>query len=333
MKEILLYTPFWGWAAAEFISELEASKNNDIVIRLNTPGGDVEAAFGMVAKMAERTKSTKVKVDGKAHSMGAFFLAYADNVEALDVSEIMIHRAAYASYIEQDMEMFTQDMKDSLQRTNDKLKEALLAKIDTSKFIAITGKTIDEIFDMSQRVEVTLTAAQAQEVGLVDNVVTITPQKRAELRGYYAKAAMSGVPIEPLAALKEAETPKQAKQKQEQTIKNKAMTAAEFKSSNPQAYAEIFNAGVSAERDRVGEYMAYADVDLEACRTGIKSGENMSRTMAAEMSRKAMSAEFLKSSEDGSPEAVVTQEPKPEKSAEDKQIEAALAEARELAKK
>ena len=65
-------------------------------------------------------------------------------------------------------------------------------------------------------------------------------------------------------------------------INNKAMTAQELKSQHPETYQEIFGAGVqkgiSAEKDRVGTWMAHANTDLEAVKKGIEDGGKMTAT-------------------------------------------------------
>ncbi|MBB6236499.1 ClpP class serine protease [Pedobacter sp. AK013] len=53
--------------------------------------------------------------------------------------------------------------------------------------------------------------------------------------------------------------------------KTKAMTAQEFLQQHPAAHAEIFNAGVAAEQERVGVWMAHFTTDPEAVKAGIES--------------------------------------------------------------
>jgi len=57
-----------------------------------------------------------------------------------------------------------------------------------------------------------------------------------------------------------------------------AMTAQEFKAQHPAAYQEVFNAGVDAERDRTGAWLAHAGTDLEAVKAGIEGGKEISAT-------------------------------------------------------
>lgn len=63
---------------------------------------------------------------------------------------------------------------------------------------------------------------------------------------------------------------------------NTAMTVTELKSQHPEIYQEIFGAGVkagiSAEKDRVGTWMAHAKTDLSAVIKGIEDGGKMTAT-------------------------------------------------------
>lgn len=294
MKEIILYNYLYDASAANFIAQLEAYKDDDVVIRMNTGGGSPESTFGMIAKLSERTKATKIKVDGKAHSMGAFMLAYTQDNEALDVSEILVHRAAYPSWVEKDPNIMTAEMWASLNRVNGKLREALEAKVNTTLFQSITGKSMDDVFSTDTRIDVLLTAKQAKEIGLINKVVNITPTMQAELKGHYAMAAQTGFEVMPFSIpeIKEANTTI--------TIKNNKMTVTELKAQHPNLVAEI----VASERDRVNSFLVFAHLDLDACKKGISEGSALSATQMAEFSLKAAQAQFMVNAETGSPASV-----------------------------
>lgn len=102
------------------------------------------------------------------------------------------------------------------------------------------------------------------------------------------------------------------------------MTAAEFKAKYPQAHAEIFNEGVTAERDRVGSYLAFAHLDIEGVKKGIEGGKAMTDTQRSEFALKVLSAEALKKLQADSAGALTTAEqPVKEKTEEQKNLEAA----------
>jgi SNF2 family DNA or RNA helicase len=88
------------------------------------------------------------------------------------------------------------------------LREALEAKVNTTLFQGITGKTMDDVFNTATRIDVILTAQQAKEIGLINKVVNITPTMQAEIKGHYAMAAQSGIEVMPFAIpeIKEANT-------------------------------------------------------------------------------------------------------------------------------
>lgn len=284
-KEILLYSNINNWSAEFFISEMEAAKDEDVVIRMNTNGGSPEDMWGMLAKTAERTKATKIKVDGRAYSAGALMLAYSKDVEALSVSQFLIHRAAYASFLESDANFFTEDRKKSLKVINDASRAALEAKIDVAKFTAITGKTLEDIFSIDSRIDVVLTAKEAKEIGLINKIVQLTPQISAEIDSYYAIAASH----DPNAQKPIAATPAPTPAPIQNSNQNK-MTVEQLKTQHPDVFAQITANAVATERDRVGAWLAFAEADVKAVVEGVKKGENLSQTAMAEFAMKAFSA-------------------------------------------
>lgn len=314
-KEILFYQPIYDDSVAAFIGSMEDAKNEDVTIRVNTPGGSVYAGYGMFAKFAEHTKGKLVKVDGRAFSGGAFFACYADDVECLDVSEFLFHRAALPDWFENDPKLFTDDMKASLAKMNEGLKGAMTAKVDSAKFQAVTGKTIDELFSMDSRLDVRLSAAQAKEIGLVNRITPITPVKKAEINAYYASFGMA-------AFYPEAET------RSIITKTEHKMTLAELKLQHPEAFAAAQTEAVTNERDRVNAWMAYVDLDPEAVAAGIKEGKEITRTVQAEMARKEFSKERIAAIVADNPAAIATPEAEANATAADKELADFTAEVR-----
>lgn len=295
-KEILLYSSIYSYSAEQFITAMEENKNNDVVLRINTNGGGPEDGFGMIAKFAEHKKSKKIKVDGKAYSMGLFFLAYSDDVEALDVTEFLAHRAAYPQWFEKS-EYMTEALWDNLNRINSNLRSALEAKIDVAKFEKLKGVKMDDIFSNKSRVDVFLSAEEAKEIGLIDRIVKITPEKKSEIESHMLRIAAeyNGISVskEPVKT---------------ETNKSKIMNLETLKADHPALYSQVKALGASEEKDRVGAWLAFVDVDPEAVSRGIKEGTSISQTAMAEFSRKAFSANALKGIEKDSPGAVKTDE-------------------------
>ncbi len=314
-KELYLYSGIYSFTAEDFIRQLEENKNADIVVRMDTNGGDPQAAWGMVAKMKEHKKDITIKVDGRANSTGAYMLPYAKTVEALNTSSFIIHRAAYPAYYEE--KYMTEAEKADLADVNKDLRAALEAKVDPVKFSMLTGVTFDEIFDPSKRIDVRLDAATAKAVGLVDKINNINDSKIAAFKDRIFSDDDYKVTTEAEDKPKEIEKP----------LNNKIMKLAELKEKHPDLFAVVSKMGADAERDRVGAWMAFADVDMEAVTKGINDGSALTGKAMAEFSRKAMSATALKGIEKDSTGAVETEEQKKTAETEkSKSIEAFTAE-------
>lgn len=273
-KELYLYSHIYDFVAESFIAQMEANKTEDVVIRGNTPGGNVFAGWGMIAKIQEHEGKVKMKVDGYVASMGTIVLAFVDDTEALDVSRIHLHRAD--GYVNSP-----EDQK-FLDGVNKDLRAKLTSKIDADKFSEITGKTIDDLFDSKERIDVWLTAKQAKQVGLIKKIVKLDPTEIAAINRMSIAAS-----IEP---------PKP------ETKVNKNMTLEELKAQHPALYAQIVAEGKTAgktegteeERNRIKGWEAFRAIDAAAVDAGIKSGKSITMTEIAEFNAKALSPESLK---------------------------------------
>ena len=239
VKEILLYDSIYSMTSQIFVTALEDAKDQDITVRINCDGGEVECGWAMIAKFAEHKGKKNVKVDAKAHSMGALFLCYADDVECLDVAEFLIHRASYPQWYE-GSEYFTDAVKGNLERMNQKLRAAFEAKVDVKKFEELKGVKVKDVFSMDQRIDVFLTSAEAKKIGLVDTITKITPAKRAEIDAYAMKIAAKYT-VKPAAIVEETEEEKNP------IIEPVMTTIAEFKAKHPELYAQAVNEGKKTE--------------------------------------------------------------------------------------
>jgi ATP-dependent protease ClpP protease subunit len=319
--EVLLYGNINQFSARDFIQEVNAITDGVCDIRVNTDGGSPEYAWGMVAKFAEFQGEKSVKIDGKAYSMGAFLCAYADKVEALDVSEFMVHRAAYPTRFEkeafnEDSEYYQAGLKQNLININSSLEKAFRAKVDVAKFEELKAVKVKDLFSLDNRVDVFLTAKEAKAIGLVDSINKITPQKKAEIDTLGAKIAAKYTPE--ITGIEPKKPESQAKITNPKKV-NK-MSIEDFKKENPEAYNAIVLQGVNQERERVKAHLVYADVDLAAVKEGIEKGEDLTPSKMAELGRKMMSAGVVASAEKDAPEA--TQTDAPEKGAPSPEVKA-----------
>lgn len=228
MNEILLYTAITAETAANFIQNLNWIGEDQVYsARLYCPGGDVQAAWGMWAKMNElKAKGCHSigKVDGMAASMGGYLLCAFDEREALSVSSIMIHRA---EMVEDEENPLTPEDLAQLAKINSDLKARLNAIIDDKKLLALKGVTINDLFDKKERINCWLTAQEAEQIGLVTKVIPIDSSNSNTI----AKAVASLYKAPAATA---------------ENTNNKKMTKDEFKEKNPEAAKEMCKEAVEA---------------------------------------------------------------------------------------
>lgn len=348
MVTALIYHGIDAYSSTEFIKTLDEAEANDeeVVVRINSNGGAPSYGYGMIARLAEYKGKKSVKVDGKAFSMGAFICAACENVEALDVAEFMIHRAAYPAWFEKS-ESFTEELKANLERTNKSLKTMLESKIDVEALKAIIEKKKDftgsykDIWSMETRLDLFLTAAEAKKVGLVNKVVKLTKQKVDTVNAHLdAIAASYNVnPEDFKLTYPEAqnEGTKETPQTAESTnIKTKKMTVQEIKAQHPEAYAEIVKEvtaeATAKERQRVAAWSKFREADAKLVDEAIKSGENYgdNQETLAELNIKMIKAQQTANMENqGKQEAgadgLQTKSPEPKTEGEEENVLATAA--------
>lgn len=269
METIYLYQPIYSGSAEDFGRELSAAKG-DINVRINCPGGSVYDAVSMIALYRDSPNKKYIKVDGMAKSGAAFLCAAtpADQVECLDVSEFMFHRAAYPSWIESDANYFTDAMKQSLAVTNSNLRSLMECKCSSQQFEAVTGTSYDTMFSLDSRVDVNLTAQQMKQLGLVGKVTKLTQSIQREI---IALSAQCGI-----AAFSD-----------KVTKINFKMNVQEIREQHPEAYQAIIALGKKAESERVNAIMGWNNVDATKVAEMIASGEEITPKAIQEFSTNA----------------------------------------------
>ena len=319
-RQICIYGPIREWLATDVIQQIAqaAEDNQGITVRINTEGGDPQYGWGMAAAFNEFEGDKTVCVDAKAYSAGTYFVCYADKVIAYDVSEFLIHRAAYSAWFESNPEYFTEDLRANLERINKSLRQALEAKIDVAKFEKMKGVKMKDIFSLDARIDVYLTAKEAKQIGLVSEVRSISAEQVAAQQTMFetynqgSDAVRSAAEAAAKAGANPGTNPVQTK------IVNK-MTLAEFKTQHPAIYAEAVAVGVAEERDRVGAWLVHNETDPKAVAEGINSGDPISMTAAQELMVKS----FAKTQKDalGAEGAPAVQTEKPPKEGEQTEAE------------
>jgi ATP-dependent protease ClpP protease subunit len=268
---------------------------------MNTPGGSVYDGYGMIAKYNEFPNGKKIKVDGRADSFGAFMLCYANpqDVECLDVSSFTFHRAALPTWIESDANYFTTEVKEQLNTINATLRTAIESKCTAQQWKTVTKTSLDDMFSLSSRIDVKLNATQAKKLGIVGNINAITPKKLQEIKAYSQDLAAELFTH----------------------IKAEIMTIQDVK-ANTEVYEAIKADILNAEKDRIGAFVAFKDIDPTAVLEEIVSGRSFTQTFAANMSVKAMSKQGIANLTTASAAPVTTTDPSTEKTKEEKEVEA-----------
>ncbi len=307
-KEILIYSNIQDNSAMDFINSVnEIESDGELNIRINTNGGNPEYGWGMIAKFAEFEGKKSVKIDGKAYSMGMFFSCYADKVECLDVSNMLLHRAAYSEWFEKS-EYFTEALKGNLIEINKSLETAFKNKIDVAKFEDIKGVKLKDVFSMDNRIDVFLTAKEAKQIGLVSKINKITPSKKAEIDASMMEIAAKYNET----YISEDLTDKNEIEAKDALIENKQkkinMTIEKLKADHPELFAQVLAMGVEQEHDRINAFLTFSDVDMNAVKDGIKSGKQISSSQMTELTIKKVSKDTLSAMESSNADPVKTDE-------------------------
>lgn len=95
VTEIELYDEigFWGVSAAEFKRQLNATNGGDIVLKVNSPGGDVFDGIAMYNDLIRHPGNVTVEVTGLAASAASYIIIAADTIRIAENAFLMIHNA------------------------------------------------------------------------------------------------------------------------------------------------------------------------------------------------------------------------------------------------
>lgn len=154
----------WWWDEStvtvpnEFRESLEALKGRDIVIWINSPGGDAFAGMCIYTLLKEHKGHKTAKVAGLAASAATIPLMACDEVLLSPASIVMIHEAStFAVGREEDMER----AKSTLRAVNEAMADLYAAR---------TKRPRDEILKLMHD-ETFMSPAKAIELGFADGVM------------------------------------------------------------------------------------------------------------------------------------------------------------------
>lgn len=156
-----------GWPfieAQDFLNELDQHRGKDLVVSINSPGGDVFDGFAIFNALKRWQGKVTTRNDGLAASAASYILVAGDTVESAKNAFTMIHNA-WGLVIGEKADLIK--------------TAAFLEKIDAAiaaHYTDKTGKSSAEIRSMMDE-ETWFTGEEAKKFGLVD---TVTDESRAK---------------------------------------------------------------------------------------------------------------------------------------------------------
>ena len=240
--EILFYDAIYDESVRSFVTQLSEAKQlrENVEVKIDSPGGVVTTGFAALAEIKAFPNELVFNVQGEASSMFAFALLFG-KTKASSRAQFTFHRAS----------SFFGDSQ-ALRNINELLRNDLESSVDSDLFAEISGITIEEMFSMDSRIDVTFTAQEMQRLGIVDEIYDVSPQDARSIVAYKKKQQLSFK--NRIAAINEPNT----------------MTKEELKAKHPDIYASIVKEGVDYEKDRIKGWSEWADVNLEKAIEGIK---------------------------------------------------------------
>lgn len=93
--EVFLYDEisWWGVTADDFVAQLREVTAGEIVLHVNSPGGDVFDGLAIYNSIKAHPATVTAKIEGLAASAASFIVMAADTVEIARNAQMMIHNA------------------------------------------------------------------------------------------------------------------------------------------------------------------------------------------------------------------------------------------------
>lgn len=304
-QTIIFYGRISDFSAASFIKNLDMAKAMRMNVRekMNSEGGDVTSGWGTVVAFREFPYKKGIDVHGMAASMAVVKLLYTEDTTAVQQSKFILHRAGHPS------ENFNSTVTTLVNSMNEDIKKAYEEKLNIPAFMEYVKdqtsyKTLEDFFDVTkEREDVVLNAYEAEQIGLIKNVITLNAN---EISNINSDLQSNGVSV-----AAQLDPGKKEVMKKEELKKNhpdlykeiyedgkaegKKASASAEPEPTPKPEENSFEAGVQAEQERVTEWNVFADVDPEGVKAGIASGKPMTNAQRTEFLSKQAQASFANS--------------------------------------
>jgi ATP-dependent Clp endopeptidase proteolytic subunit ClpP len=151
---------FWGITAKAFQAQLAGVKTKNIVMHINSPGGDVFDGIAIYSALKAHPAHVTAIVDGLAASAASFIALAADKVCMAENAFMMIHKAWGCAVGNQDDML---DMASTLGKLDGQLASIYAGKTGKSApdCLALMKGTVDGTW---------FTASEAKDAGLIDAI-------------------------------------------------------------------------------------------------------------------------------------------------------------------
>lgn len=171
--------------------------DEELIFEINSGGGSVYQGFEMYSAIRGRNGKTAAEVQGIAASAMSVVIAGCDRVAMSPVAQVMIHRASTSAYGNSAAMRQAKQMLDTI---DESILNAYVEKA--------AGKTTREAFQRMMRNETFMTAQQAIDCGLADEIIEANGWTESLIHSAVASAggiiAEAVPPIEDLLRIAEA---------------------------------------------------------------------------------------------------------------------------------
>ena len=154
---------FWGddtgMVTNANVHEALDGMKGDIVVAINSPGGDVWSASGIYAALAAYDGKVNVRIDGVAASSAAFLAMAGDKITMGPMSQMMVHAARGVMY---GVAAELRDYADLLDRTTGQLAGVLSQRL---------GMKPKKVMELLAEGDKWYTPEEAVAAGLADEVL------------------------------------------------------------------------------------------------------------------------------------------------------------------
>ncbi|RSN26503.1 hypothetical protein DMC63_01315 [Streptomyces sp. WAC 05977] len=158
---------YWGCEASDFVRELMALRVDNIIVHINSPGGDVFDGLAIYHALRDHSATIEVRVDGLAASAASFIAMAGDRIIMQRNATMMIHDASgFCIGNAADM----QKMVDVLDQASNNIADIYMQQ---------AGGTV-EAWRAAMREETWYTGAEALAAGLCDEVNNADEEAPAE---------------------------------------------------------------------------------------------------------------------------------------------------------